>query len=253
MNAQFIAPSFKTRQINCPTHGQQTERGIMARWFGCPVCSDEAAKRESAAADAQAKRDFFAAMNLPELFADAGFAGYHIADDRQRTIVDRIKSYAAELKKPKGGKNLILSGATGTGKTHLASAVLRNLANTNVRCRYITSAQFVAEIRACWSNRSAFEADVIARYGSVPVLLIDELGVSDAVKNTSGYQTDHWSALIDMRYRNRLPTIITTNLDDAALALLIGDRAADRLLPASIWAECSWPSYRRAVSKMERL
>lgn len=256
MNAQveqLFDPSIKTRSINCPLHGLQQERGVLSNtWFGCPVCNEIEAKREAEQRAAKEANDRMDSIRLPVLFKYAGFSNYTTEADRQIKVVERIKQYMHELKTKQHTKSLILSGETGTGKTHLGAAILRNFAGSEkkpTRCRYITSADFIAELKQTWiKNSNKFESDVIAQYGQIPILMIDEMGVSDRLKTS-----DHWSALFDMRYRNHLPTIITTNLSQSELADLIGDRAADRLLPLSLWANCNWPSYRRIVSSMEEI
>ncbi|TEU23353.1 ATP-binding protein [Alkanindiges illinoisensis] len=238
----------QTRPINCHEHGQQLETGYMGRWFGCPVCADIASKKQQEAEKLEQQREFFAAMNLPELFKNSGLAGYKITDARQQPVIARLREYVEEIKTG-SSKNLILAGATGTGKTHLACAILRNIAHFNIRCRYVFSADFSAQIRASWDakTRTKFESEVIDYFGSVPVLLIDDFGVNDLLKS------DIWSALFDQRYRENKPTIITTNLDEVELVKMIGDRAADRVLPKSLWANCVWGSYRRVSSSMERI
>ena len=79
--------------------------------------------------------------------------------------------------------------------------------------------------------------------------MIDEIGVSDWVN--SGH--DVWSSIFDMRYREKLPTIITTNLDKQQLQDHIGDRAYDRLMERCVWANCVWASYRQFCSDVEEL
>lgn len=238
----------QTRPVQCNQHGQQQENGYLGRWFGCPVCADIAAKTEQQAEKLQQEREFFNAMNLPELFKKSGLVDYKITDSRQKPVLARLREYVDEIKSG-SHKNLILAGATGAGKTHLACAILRNLAHFNIRCRYVFSADFSAQIRASWDakTRTKFESEVIDYYGSVPVLLIDDLGVNDLLKS------DIWSALFDQRYRENKPTIITTNLDEVELIKMIGDRAADRVLPKALWASCVWGSYRRVASSMERI
>lgn len=240
---------LKTRQMVCPTHGKQQERSIGGMWFGCPVCTEIKAKDEAAQAAVAKQKKFIDDIHIPRLFKDAGFKNYRVTDKKQERVFDRVQQYAVEILDCKTAKavNLVLAGTTGVGKTHLACAILRNAGDKGVRALYVSSANLIAEIRASWDykTRTQFESEIIERYGNAPVLMIDDLGVNDMIK------ADIWSDLFDKRYRQNLPTIITTNLGEAALAEMIGDRAADRLLPKTLWANCIWGSHRKTVAKME--
>ena len=244
--SQIAGP--QTRQINCNLHGQQLENGWMGKWFGCQVCAEQQLDIDRKNEIEQQQRDFIKSIGIPSLFAKIGFADYQVSDGKQQRILDRLKKYVNEVKNG-SNKNVVLADATGAGKTHLACALLRNLASLGVKSRYVSSADFAAQIRASWDikTRTKFESEIITNYGNVPVLMIDDMGVNDMLKS------DIWSHLFDIRYSQKLPTIITTNLDGKSLAHLLGDRAADRLLPNAIWASCVWSSYRQSVSKMERI
>lgn len=237
-----------TRAIKCSKHGDSIENGYFGKWFGCAQCSAE--KREADAKNEQElkKQQFVDAANIPPLFKNIGFKQYQVSDARQTKVVARLRDYAKELIDG-GFKNLVLAGATGTGKTHLACAIGQNLLSNGKRVKYIASSEFAAEIRMSWDakTRTKFESEIIEKFGDVFLLLIDEVGVNDMMKH------DIWSALIDRRYRQKLPTILTTNLDEPALIQLLGDRASDRLLPNALWANCVWSSYRQVVSTMERI
>lgn len=247
-----------TRPIVCQQHGEQVETGFGGKYFGGPVCNEEKLQAEQDRANQRKKAASIAAIKLPKMFLDCGLKDYVATDDRQKRVVARLQQYIKEF--DVSTKNVILSGATGSGKTHLAAALLKNLAartqvnpvtreSVFLRCRYVSSADFAAEIRASWDfkTRTKFEAEVINTYAYADVLLIDDLGVNDSLK------TDVWSAIFDMRYREKLPTIITTNLTKTELHEHIGDRAYDRVMERYVWANCVWQSYRKFSADGEEL
>lgn len=247
---------MKTRLIKCSQHGDQQERGVLSRWFGCPVCSDEMANRDEQKKIERDKQDNIAAIGLPSLYDQVQFATWQTTDSRQPKILNRAYNYASELSTGQSS-TLVLAGPTGTGKTHIAACVVRKASGIIksdgklVKCRYTTGAEIMADIRASWDikTRSRHEADIIASLGNVPVLMIDEVGVADRINGSH----DIWSNIIDRRYRQRLPTIITTNLTRDELAVHLGDRAFDRIMERCIWATCTWQSYRQHVAAVEDL
>ena len=59
----------------------------------------------------------------------------------------------------------------------------------------------------------------------VDLLLIDELGAQGGTE----FERQSLHQIIDTRYRNMRPTIVTSNLPSGKLSAYIGDRALDRL------------------------
>ena len=104
---------------------------------------------------------------------------------------------------------LIYIGVPGTGKTHLAVAVLIELIERyNVRGRFIDFTALVHKIQSTFDPSSAeskhMVLDPIIR---ADVLVLDELG---AQKPTE-WVMDTLYLIINSRYLERLPTIFTTN------------------------------------------
>jgi DNA replication protein DnaC len=245
--------TMQLRPIHCATHGDQEERGFLNRWFGCPVCSAAAAAEQDRQALESLRHDSIRKVGLPSLYAGVEFRSWDLTDNRQKPILSRCFDYARSLQPEQctSQPNLVLAGSTGTGKTHLAACVLRAAAGQMVRCRYVTAAQIMAEIRASWDprTRTRHESEILQHYGQIPVLLIDEVGVSDHLASAH----DVWSSLLDQRYREQRPTLITTNLDQEQLAKHLGARAFDRLMQRCIWAGCVWESYRQLKAQREVL
>jgi DNA replication protein DnaC len=248
--------SMSERSIVCSVHGQQTERGIFGKWFGCPVCNEDRLAAEEREAFEQAKLDNIKSAGIPSLYDNSSLKSWHITDERQQRILMRAMEYAKTISDLPAAPNFVLSGTTGTGKTHIAASVLRMAARQSFKkrllsCQYVTGAQIMAEIRASWDakTRSKHESEILRHYGSVKVLVIDEIGVSDRINGSQ----DIWSTIFDMRYREKLPTIITSNLDKAQLQHHIGDRAYDRLMERCVWANCAWQSYRQFCADVEEL
>jgi DNA replication protein DnaC len=72
------------------------------------------------------------------------------------------------------GQPLVLLGDSGTGKTHLLIGLGLTACEQGRRVRYATTAQLVNELAEAADNRQL--SRVVARYGRLDLLLLDELG-----------------------------------------------------------------------------
>ncbi|MFF7166843.1 ATP-binding protein [Streptomyces sp. NPDC008086] len=126
---------------------------------------------------------------------------------------------------------LLLSGHTGTGKTHQAYGALRRIAAggpDRFELIAVNSADMYGSLRPS-QFLGAAERE-LRRLCEVQYLLLDDLGTA----KTSEWTEEITYRLINYRYNHCLPTIITSNLparDDAGpdLTDFVGARVASRL------------------------
>lgn len=106
---------------------------------------------------------------------------------------------------------LLLVGGTGTGKTHLAVAVLRGLIARGYDGVFFDYQELFERIRAGYdpnsgsSNREAYRTALEAE-----ILLLDDLGAH----RYKEWVEDTITSIITYRYNNNKPLIATTNLPD---------------------------------------
>lgn len=122
------------------------------------------------------------------------------------------------------GPSLLLLGGTGTGKTYCAYAAVRALTASGVNCPWdaVTAADLYARLRP--RHRVDPEAE-FERYLKVGLLILDDLG---AAKGSEWNEEINYR-LINHRYENELPTLITSNVPPKDLAGAMGERVASRL------------------------
>lgn len=244
------------RPINCDSHGPQTESLYFGRWTGCPVCLDikakelkqrEALQNHQSAMDENLKR-----AGIPSLYQTIDFDSWKVTDKRQLPKIVRVRAYADELFDYKQAKNLVLSGSTGTGKSHIISCIVKYVAqNKLIRIRFMSSAAVMGRITDSrdFKSRTEYESEILDQLGNIPVLVLDDVGAKDDIKG----RQDLFFTIIDRRYNSHFPTLITTNLSHEQLREYIGDRAFDRLTQRCVWVECVWQSYRKINSTFERV
>jgi len=150
---------------------------------------------------------------------------------------DKIMAFVQTdfLKKP---ANLILIGAAGVGKTHLASALYHQAVLQGHQTIFITLFDFTSKLA---KSKSSFS--LIEYYAKVPLLCLDELGYVVPTKE----QADAIFQIISKRTEVRT-NIVTTNLIPSQWGKIFDSVTAsailDRLSMNGRFITCEGRSYR---------
>jgi DNA replication protein DnaC len=147
----------------------------------------------------------------------------------------------AEKCDPRGDKGLLIIGKIGTGKTHLAVGILKELLTRGIPSLFYDYRELLKEIQNSYNTAvQTTELDVLRPVFETDVLVLDELG---AVKPTE-WVWDTVSLILNTRYNDNRTTIITTNFEDhpaagasgslspvraAARGETLGDRIGERM------------------------
>jgi DNA replication protein DnaC len=139
-------------------------------------------------------------------------------------------------------RNIIFVGKTGTGKTHLATALGIEACRQGIRTRFVTGAGLVNELIEARSERAVNR--IIQKTSRFGLLVLDELGYVPFSREGSQLLFQ----LLAERYE-RASVIITTNLGFADWTQLFGDPTLtaallDRLTHKAHIVMCDWDSYR---------
>lgn len=243
----------KTMTKDCPTHGAFESRNIIRSvWTRCPQCEairQETQEREEAEArrrQAEARRaKLLGRAAIPERFIGRTFETFIADSEAKRAASTVVRDYSENFdERSRKGMGLILSGKPGTGKSHLAAAVLQEHIDKDVL--YATCLDLIRMVRETWrkdSERS--ERQVLQFLGNLDLLVIDEMGVQ---YGTDGEQTVMFD-ILDARYRNMKPTIFLTNQDAEGLKAYLGERTFDRLRETCKLVAFEWESYRPTARK----
>jgi DNA replication protein DnaC len=181
------------------------------------------------------------ASGIPQRVRGCTFSNFIATTDAQKAAMQSAMDFADSFDaRYKAGDSLIFAGRPGTGKGHLAAAIMNRLMPETF-CVYTTCLDMIRSVRETWRKDSKHsESEVLRELETAPLLIIDEIGVQ---YGTDGEQTIIFDVL-DRRYRQVVPTIFITNQDKAGFKGYIGDRAYDRLTQVAKWVPFDWQSYR---------
>lgn len=234
----------------CPSCGAveiRTWLPILRRWNyhrACaPECScEECEKRRHREADAQrhaeaerqsrehlqqvAEHDArLAAARIPARFGACTIEGFE-RSALNEPAVEAVAAYVADLGDHlSAGRGLWLVGPVGVGKTHLAVAVLRCALGAGFAGLYLPAREYMRQLRHSYGDEAP---DPLPEAGGVQLLVFDDLGSVRLDRNPE-HVREALLDLLDRRYLDMRPTIITSNRTAKELREEIDERIVSRL------------------------
>ncbi|MEA3643555.1 MAG: ATP-binding protein [Lamprobacter sp.] len=181
-----------------------------------------------------------AASGIPERFRRKGFADYQTPLAEQAQAWTGCQDFAATLSAGEClGETLLLLGGSGTGKTHLACAILANVIRAGRRGWYAPLSGALRGLRDAGSRRSnCSETEAFAQFSEPDLLVLDDVMGADQ-PGRCGLLFE----ILDARYAQQRATILISELSMAQLEALLGPRLMRRLHEGGLRHECfTWPS-----------
>jgi len=163
-----------------------------------------------------------------------------------QTGLDKAQIMAlAKLDFLERNRSLVFGGHSGTGKSHLAKALLLRACQQDYRCFYTTAADMLCHLKSGLVDDTLDRK--LKRYLSPQLLLIDELGF-DQIEQDETRLAALFFKVVDGRYA-KASTIYTTNLSFKQLGAYLGDPVVtsalvDRMLHHAIVINIKGPSWR---------
>lgn len=169
-------------------------------------------------------RDLLATRGVPKRYLDCTLDSFRAIDISRKRVLRIIREYTE--KRASNGEGLFLTGGNGTGKTHLAIAVMRELIlGDHLNCYFIKLPELLLDIRERIRGGES-EKEVIREYKNYDYLFLDELGV----EKVSEWVLQDLYLILDGRSGALKPTIITSNLGLEEIEEHIGSRFVSRIV-----------------------
>jgi DNA replication protein DnaC len=157
------------------------------------------------------------------------FAGQRLADLNAQPSLCRpctryVQQWPAMLEQ---GRGLYFWGPLGSGKTHAATVVVNELIDRHlVETLFLNFPEAVARFRQAIGDPDNSDADtLLERMKRVELLVLDDLGI----EKPSAWVTDLLYGVVDERWRERRPMLVTSVLSPAGLALHYSPQIASRM------------------------
>ena len=225
-----------------------------------------AEKQTKKAAEQKKEEDLKLRVRIQKIIGESGmgrrflcrtFETFKVTKENQKAYT-MAKEYADSFDdlmpkrgQPEPGRNgLFIAGPTGTGKTHLAAAIANQLIHKGNPVICMTMIDLLARIRKTFNREGVDESTVLNLYKTVPLLIIDDIGKETPTE----WAISTIYNIINGRYEEYMPTIVTTNYDVNTLIERMtpkgGDSTTaeatiDRLMEMCIGMAMTGPSWRQ--------
>lgn len=243
-----MTPMTATRYV-CPHCGVPRKTATI-----CPECAtrlvaEEKAKqveRERQKRTARARRAV-SASSMGTLLANASFDKWENRPELAKLYTD-CRAYAKEWPTRKAqGKGLVLAGLNGTGKSYLAACIKREVEGQGDVVVFVSVPDLGGRIRATWDREKGAptEREVFDAMTDADLLILDDFGAEAPRPITE----EQLYRIIDGRYRNKRPVVVTANVSPKDFEARFGIRIADRLAETCDVLIANAKSYRRILAE----
>lgn len=158
-------------------------------------------------------------------FIGKTFENFNVTDKTKKAY-DACMAFANNYKEGATSKGLKLFGSYGCGKTHLVSAIIHKIGENFINSTFVNVPELLVKIKQSFGNDEVNLDCTIERAKEAPLLILDDLGA----EKPSEWVREQLYVIINRRYEDMLPTIVTTNCTTAELVERLGERTVSRLI-----------------------
>ena len=232
----------------------QHKYGKAGEWYYHP-CTSECEKKNEQREWELMRRDARVAILRERSGLSKRMKGYTlgnfrvVASDaaRARMKVDEYLEGWEENRE--AGKGLYFCGGVGTGKTHLAVAVMNELIRRKrIPSLFVTVPELLDNLRETYNKPGRNLDEWMDAVQNAEFLVLDDLGS----ERTTEWVRERIFVIVNHRYREALPTLFTSNIGPKDLAEQLGERTASRIIAMCDWIALEGDDYRETAAKEGR-
>jgi DNA replication protein DnaC len=134
---------------------------------------------------------------------------------------------------------LLLQGGFGCGKTHLAAAIANFTVGLGLPTLFITVPDLLDALRFSYDSPESTFEQRFEEIRNAPLLIMDDFGT----QNATAWAQEKLFQIVNFRYINRMPLVVTTNLLLEQIEGRIRSRLEDPELVTRVFIQA--PDYRR--------
>ncbi|MBR6088536.1 MAG: ATP-binding protein [Anaerolineaceae bacterium] len=121
---------------------------------------------------------------------------------------------------------LLFTGRYGTGKTHLAAAIANSALEKGIDLIFQPVPDLLDQLRMSYGGAAESFEERFDRIRSIPLLILDDLGA----QSPTAWAEEKLYQIINYRYVNRLPTVVTSNVSMREMDGRIASRLRDGMV-----------------------
>ena len=157
-------------------------------------------------------RQFYIQNYINKRIQDYQFENFIITETNKKEV-EIAKDFTEKCINKNQKNGLIITGKSGVGKTHLATAILNKLTEKDLLVLMGRLILLLDVIKDTFKDFSSKEKDIIELYSKVDMLIIDDLGT----ERISSWALEKLYTIIENRNENKLPIIVTTRFNKESL------------------------------------
>jgi DNA replication protein DnaC len=147
--------------------------------------------------------------SIPPRYAHCALDNFRAENDVLKVAQEEAARFVADYAAGLAPKGLLFVGPCGTGKTHLAAAILREaIARHGARGVFCDFRELLARLQFSFDSRTESSEEILKPVLEAKLLVLDDLGR----ERDSEWTQDTAGMILAHRYNASLPTVITTNL-----------------------------------------